>query len=165
MIEPEITAAPEERTTPVAETAPRLHVLFKVADADYVVSAVDVLQMESFTGATRVPGTPSFVRGLVQIRGRVVPVVDLRERFGLEPAPPTLDSRIIVLAQGDRVVGLLVDSAREVVQIAPGDLKAPPDVLMGESESFVKSVARVGNRLLMLLDVHRVIGEEQIHGK
>ncbi len=164
MTEPDAHAS-DRRVTGDAENASLLHVLFKVADAEYVVAAVDVLQMESFTDATRVPGTPAYVRGLVQIRGRVVPVVDLRARFGLPPAEPTLDSRIVVLEQAARVVGLLVDSAREVVKLAPSELKQPPDVLMGDGEGFVKSVARVNGRLLMLLDVQRIIGEEQIHGK
>lgn len=143
-----------------ADVASRLHVLFKVSGAEYVVAAADVLQMESFTDATRVPGTPAYVKGLVQIRGRVVPVIDLRARFGLGALETTLDSRIVVLAHGDRVVGLLVDVAREVVQIAAADLKPPPEVLMGNDEGFVKSVARVGNRMLLLLDVRKIIGED-----
>ena len=70
--------------------------------------------MESFAGATPVPGAPPYVAGLVQVRGRVVPVVDLRARFGLPAAEPTLDTRIVVAQHGERTVGLLVDSAREV---------------------------------------------------
>ncbi len=76
-----------------------LHVLFKVAAVDYAMPAADVLQMESFTSATRVPGTPSYVAGLVQIRGRVVPVVDLRARFELPPVTPSLDTRVVVVQQ------------------------------------------------------------------
>jgi purine-binding chemotaxis protein CheW len=147
---------------PAAPTV--LHVLFKVDDAEYVVPAADVLQMESFTSATKVPGAPPYVKGLVHIRGRVVPLVDMRARFGLPPVEVTLDTRIIVLDQGGRTVGLLVDSAREVVRIAPGGVEHPPDVL-GGSQGFVEAVAKIGPRLLMLLDLKRVIGEEYIDGK
>jgi purine-binding chemotaxis protein CheW len=142
-----------------------LHVLFKVADAEYVLAAADVLQMESFTGATRVPGTPVHVTGLVQIRGQVLPVVDVRARFGLPSVEPTLDSRIVVVTEEERMVGLLVDSAREVVKIADADLKPPPAMLSGRGEGFVKAVAKVGDRLLMLVDFRKIIGEEQIHGE
>ncbi|WP_438010014.1 chemotaxis protein CheW [Sorangium sp. So ce321] len=141
-----------------------LHVVLKVADTEYVISAAEVLHMESFTGATRVPGTRPYVSGLIQIRGRVVPVIDLRARFGLPTIEPTLDSRVIVVQSGGRTVGLLVDSAREVVNIAAEELRPPPEVMAEESAGFVRSVAKLGKRFVMLVDVGRIIGEEQDHG-
>lgn len=142
-----------------------LHVVLKVADTEYAISAAEVLHMESFVGATRVPGTRPYVGGLIQIRGRVVPVVDLRARFGLPTIEPTLDSRVIVVQSGGRTVGLLVDSAREVVNIAAADFRPPPEVMAEESAGFVRAVAKLGKRLVMLVDVGRVIGEEQDHGR
>lgn len=142
-----------------------LHVVLKVADTEYAISAADVLHMESFTGATRVPGTRPYVGGLIQIRGRVVPVIDLRARFGLPAIEPTLDSRVIVVQSGGRTVGLLVDSAREVVTIAADELRPPPEVMTEESAGFVRAVAKLGKRLVMLVDVGKVIGEEQDHGR
>jgi purine-binding chemotaxis protein CheW len=139
-------------------------VLFKIAAVDYAIPAADVLQMESFTTATRVPGTPAYVAGLVQIRSRVVPVVDLRARFELPAAPPTLDTRVVVVQQGARVVGLLVDSAREVLGIDPATFRPPPEILTEQSAGFVKAVAQVGSRLIMLIDYERVIGEGTLHG-
>jgi purine-binding chemotaxis protein CheW len=141
-----------------------LHVLFKVADAEYALPAGEVLQMDSFEGATPVPGTASYVTGLVQVRGRVVPIVDLRVRFGLPPAPPSAGSRVVVVERGARVVGLLVDSAREVAEIPPGDVMPPPEVVAGSSAGFVRAVARVQGRLLFLVDTARIIGEEPSHG-
>jgi purine-binding chemotaxis protein CheW len=140
-----------------------LHVVFRVGETDYVVPASDVLQMESYAGATVVPGTASYVAGLVQVRGRVVPVIDLRARFGLPPVAPTLDTRIVVVQRDERNVGLLVDSARDVVQLAPEALKPPPDVLARDGRGFVRAVAKVGERLVMLIDFEKVIGEEQPH--
>lgn len=137
-----------------------LHVLFKVAGTDYVLAAADVLQMESFAGATRVPGTPAHVAGLVQIRGRVVPVVDLRVRFGLPAVEPVLDSRVVVVKQGERVVGLLVDAAREVVAIPDEAFRPPPEIIAEQASGFVKAVAQIGGRLVLLIDCDRVIGEE-----
>jgi purine-binding chemotaxis protein CheW len=143
---------------------PTLHVVFKVADCDYMLPSETVLQMESFSGATHVPGAPPFVAGIVQIRGRVVPVVDLRIRFGSTPGEPTLDNRIVVGQHGDRIVGLLVDSAREVVKIAPSQLKPPPPILNHRAGGFIKAVAQVGPRVIMVVDFARVIGEEPLHG-
>ena len=142
-----------------------LHVLCKIADAEYVLPAADVLQMESYVGATKVPGAGAQVAGLVQIRGRVVPVLDLRVVFGLPAIPPTLDSRVVVMRRDDRTIGLLVDSAREVLKIPAADFQPPPPVVAQQTDGLVKAVAQTGNRLLMLIDFTRVIGEEHEHGK
>lgn len=141
-----------------------LHVLFKVADAEYAIAASDVLHLESYAGATRVPSTAVHVVGLVQIRGRVVPVVDLRSRFGLPPADRTIDSRVVVVQSGLRTVGLLVDSSREVIRIPEDGFKPPPPLVAEQASGFIKSVANAGQRLVLLIDVPRVIGEELTHG-
>ena len=141
-----------------------LYVLFSVGGTEYVVPAAEVLQMETYAGATPVPGTAPFVAGLMQVRGKVVPVVDLRRRFGLPPIERTLDSRVVVVQVGDRIVGLLVDSAREVLRIALEDLESPPDVVGQGGAGFVSSLARAGDRLVMVIDPHKVVSEEQVHG-
>ena len=142
-----------------------LHVLCRVADADYVLPAADVLQMESYSGATKVPGAAEEVVGLVQIRGRVVPVLDLRVLFGFAAIEPTINSRIVVMTRGERTIGLLVDSAREVLKIPAADFHPPPPVVAQQTDGMVKAVAQTGARLLMLIDFTKVIGEEQSHGE
>ncbi len=148
------------RSESAIEQAAQLYVVFKLGEAEYAVDSATVLQMEAFTGATAVPGTAAFIAGVMPVRGRVVPVVDLRVRFGLEPAPRTLDSRVVVGQLGDRVVALLADSAREVLRIPGAELKPPPPMTQGVSGGFVKAIAHVGGRLIMLLDFAQVIGEE-----
>lgn len=140
-----------------------LHVAFRVGDADYVVPAAQVLHLESYETATRVPGAPAYVAGLVQVRGRIVPVVDLRARFGLPPGEPSLDRRVIVVQEGARVAGLLVDSAREVRQLGDEAFAAPPELIRDRATAFVKAVAMVASRMYLLVDVPRVIGEELTH--
>jgi purine-binding chemotaxis protein CheW len=142
-----------------------LYVLFRVAEAEYVLPASDVLHMESFEGATRVPGAPAYVAGLVQIRRRVVPVVDLRIRFGLPPRERTLDSRVLVVQTGDRAIGLLVDSSREIANIEQDQFRPPPELISEQASGYVSWVAQLGTRLLMLIDFRKVIGEEVLNGK
>ena len=139
-----------------------LHVLFKVGEADYVLPASEVLQMESFVAATQVPGAPSYVAGLVQIRGQVIPVIDLRARFGLPPMVRTIDARIIVVRNGERTVGLLADSAREVVRIASHEFHAPPQIITEQAQGFVSQVAQAGQRLVMRIDFAKVIGDPHL---
>ena len=137
-----------------------LHVVFKVAGSEYALPASDVLQMESFTGATPVPGSRPWVAGVMQVRGRIVPVVDVRTRFGLPAIERTLDSRVVVALFGARPVALLVDAAREVIKLDEAQIKPPPEIVAREANGLVKGVAQVGTRIVMLLDFAKVIGEE-----
>ena len=141
----------------------QLHVAFRVGNADYVVSANDVLHLETFTEATHVPGAPSFVAGLVQVRGKLVPVIDMRTRFGLERVERSLDNRVIVVKVGSRVAGLLVDSAREVMRLDEAAFEPPPELVDNQASGFVKAVATQAKRLLLVVDVPRLIGEEALH--
>ena len=141
---------------------PVLYVLFKIDEALYALPADIVMQMESYTGATLVPGAPPFVAGIIQLRGRVVPVIDLRARFGMAAHPLTIESRVVVGEVDDRVVALVADSAREVVRIKPSQLKPPPRLVADGAKGFVKAVAQLGDRTVMVLDFGKVIGEESI---
>ena len=142
-----------------------LHVVFKVGGMEYAIAAEKVVQMDSFTGASIVPGAPPYVAGIVQVRGKVVPVVDLRVRFGLAPAPITIDSRIVVAQDGARPVALLADSAREVVKLELDQIEPPPAMIGDEAQGFVKAVVRLGARILMVIDFNKVIGEDSLHGQ
>lgn len=148
-------ASPQE-----AADAPRLFVVFKVGEVDYALPANEVLQMESYSGATRVPGANGYVTGIIQLRGRVIPVVDLRLRFGFTASEPTLDSRVVVGEKEGRAVALLADTAREVVRIAPSQQKPPPKLV--DNGGFVQSVVQTGTRTILILDFAKVIGEEAI---
>lgn len=153
----EAGAGAAERVRAGADT---LHVVFKVGGPHYVLPAKDVLHIEAFEGATAVPGAPPWVVGIVQVRRRVIPVVDLRARFGLPEVERTLGARVVVVQDGARVVGLLADGAREVVHLPADAFRPPPEMIAEQARGFVKAVAEIGKRLVMLLDVHRVVGTD-----
>jgi purine-binding chemotaxis protein CheW len=140
-----------------------LYLVFKVGGAEYALPAAQVLQLESFGGVTVVPGTSPHVAGIVQVRGLIVPVVDLRLRFGLAQIEAALDTRIVVVELHGRTVALRVDSGREVLRLDPAQFQATPAIVNEQSHGFVLSIARVGTRLLMLLDLPKVLGEEHLH--
>lgn len=151
-------SAPLEQTTSV------LYVIFKVGETEYALAADSIFQMESFNGATSVPGAPPFVIGIVHVRGRIVPLVDLRLRFGLQPGPAVLENRIVVGLHRERLVGLLVDSGREVLKIAPTQFQPPPRILDDQAGGFIKAVAQICSRVIMLVDFAKIIGEEHLDG-
>jgi purine-binding chemotaxis protein CheW len=149
-----MTTAPDREA---AQQEPRLFVVFKVGGVDYALPADEVLQMESYSGATPVPGALDFVIGIMQLRGRVVPVVDLRSRFGLPPGERTLESRVVVAEKSGRSVALLADSAREVIRLAPAQ-HVPPPRMVGDT-GFVRSIVQLEGRTILVLDLEKVIGD------
>lgn len=141
-----------------------LYIVLEVADAAYVLPAADVRELETYGGATRVPASREYVAGVVHIRGRVIPVIDLRKRFGLESIERTLETRVVVTEVGDRLVGLIADRARQLLR-QDTEIKAPPRVLAEQTRGFVKGIVEVDKRIFLLLDLDRIIGEEQEHGE
>ncbi|MEO7033402.1 MAG: chemotaxis protein CheW [Polyangiaceae bacterium] len=137
----------------------KLHVIFSVADTEYALPVDSVLQMESFAQATHVPGVAEYVSGIVTVRGRVVPVIDLRVRFGLPTAAVTPDTRIVVTESAGRVVALRVDSAREVLKLDEAKHQPAPSVVSERSSGFVHAVHTLGPRLLLLVDLPKILGE------
>jgi len=133
------------------------YILFTVAGTTYALPSRDVRHMEMLEGVTRVPNAPPFVDGVVFSRGQVVPVVNLRVRFGFERAPYDLRTRLIVVQSAGRVLGLVVDSAREFVNIPPDAIQPPHEALAGMSGRYVEGVASVGERLILTLDLSRIL--------
>jgi purine-binding chemotaxis protein CheW len=131
-----------------------------VAGAEYVLPASAVLHLESFEGATKVPGTADAVAGLLHSRGQLIPVVDLRVRFGLPAGARSLDSRVIVVQVKSRTVGLLVDSAREVLDLDEGAFHDPPELINEQAAGLIQAVAQTAERIVILLDLPKLIGEK-----
>lgn len=137
-----------------------LHLLFEVGGVEYALAAAEVLQVQPLEALTPVPGAAPHVAGLLQARGRVIPVIDLRRRFGAGDAERGAEARVIVTHAGQRTVGLLADRAREVIHVDPAEATPPPELVRREGAGFVRAVARAGERLLMLVDLAQVIGVE-----
>ena len=151
--------------TDARQTADRF-ILFTVAETMYAVHSRDVRHMEMIEQVTRVPNAPPFVDGVVFSRGLVVPVVNLRARFGFERAPYTLRTRLIVVqTAGGRVVGLIADEAREFVPIPPGAIQPAEDTLAGPSARYLEGIASIGDRMILVVRLERVLDfEEPIAG-
>ena len=143
----------------VASTAQGLdsYILFSVAGTTYALPSREVRHMEMIEGITRVPNAPPFIDGVVFSRGQVVPVVNLRARFGFERAPFDLRSRLLVVQSGARQIGLVADTAREFVNIPPDAVQPPNEALTGMSGRYVEGIATMGDRLILVLSLDRIL--------
>jgi purine-binding chemotaxis protein CheW len=133
------------------------YILFTVAGTTYGLPCGEVRHMEMVENVTRVPNAPSFVDGVVFSRGQVVPVVNLRARFGFERVPLDIRTRLVVVQSEARLIGLVVDSAREFVSIPPGAIQPPHDALAGMSGRYVDGIASLGDRLVLVLNLSRIL--------
>lgn len=143
------------------ENAAEPFILFELAGTTYAVPSAQVQQLEMLEDITPVPGAPAFVEGVVLLRGQVVPVVDLRRRFGFPAAEHDLRTRLIVVTLGERRVGLIVDSAREFITIPNQAIQPPPEAIAGISGDWLAGVANLKDRLILILDLQRVLTLEE----
>ena len=133
------------------------YILFTVAATTYALPSGEVRHMEMIEDITRVPNAPSFIDGVVFSRGQVVPVVNLRARFGFERMPFDLRTRLIVVQAGARMIGLVADAAREFVSIPPDVIQPPNEALTGMSGRYVDGIASVRDRLILVLNLDRIL--------
>lgn len=137
-------------------------IVFRLQNEEYGVEVQQVKSIERLDHITRIPKTPKFVRGVINLRGVVTPIIDLRERFDLEQTENTEGSRIIVVAVNDLEVGLIVDSANDVIDIPLNAIEPPPKVVGGVEAVYLRGVAKLQDRLLILLNLNRVLNLEEI---
>src|SRR5215470_1881207 len=133
-------------------------VSFKVGDEEFGLDILNVQEIIRLQDLTRVPNSPDFVDGVINLRGKVIPVIALRKRFGLQEQTHDKETRIVVLETQSTVLGFIVDSVSEVLRIPANTVAVPPRIGKIERE-FVSGVGKLENRLLILLDVDRIMGD------
>ena len=136
----------------------RKYILFTVAGTTYAAPSEQVRHIEMIEDVTGVPNAPAHIEGVVFSRGQVVPVVNLRVRFGFERAARDIRTRLVVVETAGRLVGLLADDAREFLTIADDAIKPPNASLAGLSGNYIEGIATLGDRIVLVLDVQDVIG-------
>jgi len=130
---------------------------FKVASEDYAISIMDIKEIIKPREVTEVPRVPNFVKGILSLRGIIIPVFDMRLRLGLPEGTRSERERVIVVKRQGGYCGVLVDQVVQVVRIAEAGVEAPPVVLEGIDREFVQGIGRVAGRMLILLDMEKVL--------
>jgi purine-binding chemotaxis protein CheW len=133
---------------------------FTLGGEEYGVEILRVQEIKGFTAVTPIPNSPAFVKGVMNLRGTVVPVFDLRLKFGMSSKDYDRFTVIVVVNVGSRVVGLVVDAVSDVLDIANRAIDTSPDLGASVDTSILQGIARNGDRLITLLDIDRVVGAE-----
>ena len=134
-------------------------VTFTLRNEEYAVDILNVQEINRITEITQVPNSPSYVEGVINLRGKVMPVINLRKKFGLEDKETDETSRIIIMDIKGVTNGLVVDSVSEVLRIPTDIVEPPPPMSSDVSSKFINGVAKLDNRLIILIDIDELLGE------
>ncbi|HMK49653.1 MAG TPA: chemotaxis protein CheW [Thermodesulfovibrionales bacterium] len=133
-------------------------VTFRLGNEEYGVNILKVREVNRMVNITSVPNAENYIEGVINLRGKVIPVVNLRKRFGLEFREIDSQSRIMVVDVGT-TVGLIVDSVSEVLRVSSDIVEPPPPMAAGNDSAYVLGVGKLDKGLLMLLDIEKLLGE------
>ena len=138
-------------------------VVFVLAKEEFACNIEDVREVLKMIRVTPLPRSLDFVEGVINLRGEVIPVIDLRKRFGLPAVDRTEESRIIIVEVEERMVGLTVDSVSEVIRLSNKQIQEAPNQVAGEQTNLIMGVGKIDDRMLIILNLERILtSEEQI---
>ncbi|HBR33432.1 MAG TPA: chemotaxis protein CheW [Firmicutes bacterium] len=137
-------------------------IIFKLGEEEFGVNILQVREIEKLDqGITRVPRAPHFVEGIINLRGEIIPIVDLRARFGLTLPELGLNSRVIIVEVGEAQVGMLVDAVVEVLRVPVSAIESAPTITKGVDSYFLAGVVNIDERLIVLLNLERTLSPEE----
>ncbi len=136
-------------------------VTFSIGDEEFGVDILKVQEIIRTMEITKVPRAPAFVEGVINLRGKVIPIIDLRKRFGLQARGHDKNTRIIVIEISAMIVGFVVDSVSEVLRIPAGTVEPPPPVVAGLESEYISGVGKLEDRLLILLDLNHLLSRAE----
>jgi len=135
---------------------------FRTGAVEFAIGIMSVLEVIRMQEVARMPGMPEYVEGVFNLRGNVIPLIDLRKRFGLKPAVRDRENRIIVVSSAGRTSGLIVDSVGGIAMTAEGHVEPPPSSdFSGIPREYVSGIGRMGERLFLLLNIGRILSFDE----
>lgn len=137
-------------------------VSFNIGSEEFGVDILKVQEINRMVEITRVPQAPHYVEGVINLRGKVIPIVDLRKRFNLQMKEYDKNTRIVVVDINGTIMGMIVDAVSEVLRLPANTIEPPPDIVTGVNSEYIKGVAKLENRLLIFLDLSRVIDFKEL---
>jgi len=138
-------------------------VSFMISNEEFGVSILFVQEINRMLQITKVPNAPNFVDGVVNLRGRVIPVIDLRTKLGIERKEHDKNTRIVVVEVGGKNAGFIVDAVKEVLRIPESITEAPPEIVTGINSEFITAVAKLEDRLITIIDLEKILTGSEKH--
>jgi purine-binding chemotaxis protein CheW len=132
-------------------------VSFKLGSEEYGVDIAQVQEINRMVAVTHVPRAPQFMEGVINLRGQLIPIIDLRARFGMPRAEHTKNTRIVVTEIGAKRVGMVVDSVSEVLRLPLDQVEPAPEMITGVDTEYIRGVGKIEDRLIILLDLAKII--------
>ena len=156
----ETVEAPQANAEESSETTSQ-YLTFILAEEEYGVDILRVQEIKGWDTVTPIPNTPDYLKGVINLRGKIVPVIDLRCRFNLQPKEKDGNTRIIVVELSGKTVGFLVDRVQEVIRVETAIIEPPPDLVTNVQTRYITGVAKLEDRLLLLLDLNQVLKADE----
>jgi purine-binding chemotaxis protein CheW len=137
-------------------------VSFNIGSEEFGVDILKVQEINRMVEITRVPQAPDYVEGVINLRGKVIPIIDLRKRFSLQQKEYDKSTRIVVVDINGSIMGMIVDAVSEVLRLPMSTIETPPEIVTGVNSDYIKGVAKLEDRLLIFLDLSRVIDATEL---
>ena len=158
---PHASAAPSAAAA-TAPTSIREFLAFKLGSEEYGIDILRVQEIRSYEKPTRIANAPDFIKGVVNLRGVIVPIIDMRLKFNLEQANYDHFTVVIVLNIGQRVMGMVVDAVSDVITLAPEQLRPVPEFSSGVASEHLLAIGAVDDRMLILVDIEKLMSGAEI---
>ena len=142
--------------------AARELIAFRIGEQEFCVDIMAVREIRGWTPATPLPRSPGYMKGVINLRGAILPIIDLGARFGLTASEPTARHVIMVAHVGGRLVGLLVDAVSDILQLSDTAIQATPDVASELVKTFVKGIFALDGRMISLIELEQIIPESEV---
>ncbi|MCT2535956.1 chemotaxis protein CheW [Aquibacillus koreensis] len=137
-------------------------IIFKLHNQEYGANITQIRSIEKLQDVVKVPQTSDFIKGIINLRGQVTPIIDLKQRLGMQETEKTDQTRVLIASMNNIEVGLIVDSATDVIDIETSLIEETPEMVQGVDSKYLNGVAKLDNRLLLLLDLENVLNYKEI---
>ncbi len=141
--------------------AEKQFVIFKLGQQNYCVDIMNIGGITEYKGATKVPESPYFVEGVINLRGNIIPIVNLKKRFNIAETRKAEDCRVVLYNLNGSEIGFLVDEANQVIKIDSENIDPTPDIIKGEDKEYIDGVGKVGQEIVIVLDLAKILTESE----
>lgn len=136
-------------------------VVFKLDKEEYGIDIMNVKEIGPYEEPVKIPKTPNFIEGIVNYRGEVIPIINLKKRFDLDDLKVTKNTRVIVINLNDKQIGFLVDEASQTLRLSDEEIEKAPEIVTGIERKYITGVGKKKNRLILLIDLEKVLTESE----